>query len=354
MPELKTFLLYGANGYTAGLILERAAAYGLQPVLAGRSEAKVATLARQHHLAYRVASLQDTVAVNAMLQNTGVVLNCAGPFSQTALPMQQACLRTGTHYLDITGEIAVFEQGAQLHQAAVERNVMLLSGAGFDVVPTDCMALYLKQRLPNATHLQLAFATVGGKVSHGTALTAVENIGAGGMVRKNGQLRTVPIAHNTINVPFTNNKLTTCMAIPWGDLSTAYYTTGIPNIETYMAVPPSAIRMAKLSTYFNWLIGSTWFKRFLKWQVDRRITGPDAAMRQNAYSLVWGKAWNKAGKNVQARLRGPDGYTLTALTALSITRKVLDGNWKPGFQTPAGLYGPGLILEVEGTRREDL
>jgi short subunit dehydrogenase-like uncharacterized protein len=354
MPALTPFLLYGANGFTARLIIGLAEAYGLQPVLAGRNEAKIKALAQAHRLPYRVADLADAAAIDALLQDQTVVLHCAGPFSQTALPVQQACLRTGTHYLDITGEIAVFEQGAQLHQRALAQNVMLMSGVGFDVVPTDCMALYLKQRLPDATHLQLAFSTVGGKVSHGTAMTAVENLGASGMVRHNGKLTAVPIAHKTLNVPFTGNAQTLSMAIPWGDLSTAYYTTGIPNIETYMATTPAAARMAKWSNAFGWLTGSAWFKRFLKGRIESRVTGPDEATRQQARSFVWGKAWNERGDSVEARFSGPEAYTLTAHTALTITRKVLQQNQKPGFQTPAGLYGADVVLEIEGTQREDI
>lgn len=354
MSHQRSFLLYGANGYTAGLIIGLAKTYGVQPILAGRNEEKIRVLAQIHGLPYRIADLADAKRVDAILQGINVVLHCAGPFSQTALPMQQACLRTGTHYLDITGEIGVFEQGAQLHPLAVQQNIMVMSGVGFDVVPTDCMALYLKEKLPDATHLQLAISSVGGTVSHGTAMTVAENLGAGGMVRKDGRLSPVPTAHKTLLVPFTRDKRVRSMAIPWGDLSTAYRTTGIPNIETYMAASPSAIRMAKLSNYFTWFVGSTWFKRFVKRRIDRRITGPDEGVRQKARSFVWGKVWAENGDSAEARLSGPDGYTLAAQTALTITRKVLDGNWQPGFQTPAALYGPDLILEVAGTHREDI
>jgi short subunit dehydrogenase-like uncharacterized protein len=303
---------------------------------------------------YRVADLSDAGALDAMLQDMAVVLHCAGPFSQTAKPMQEACLRTGTHYLDITGEIAVFEQGAARHQQAMQRNVMLMPGVGFDVVPTDCIALYLKQKLPDATHLQLAFSSVGGQVSHGTAATAAENLGAGGLVRENGNLQRVPLAHKTLAIPFTGEKQTPAMTIPWGDLSTAYRTTGIPNIETYMAASSSAIRIAKLSNQLAWLIGSRWFRQWARRRIDRTLTGPDASIRRNARSYVWGKAWNKTGQSVAARLSAPDGYTLTAKAALIITKKVLGGLWQPGFQTPAGLYGADLILEIEDTHREDV
>ena len=198
------FLLYGANGYTAKLILDQAKSFGLTPVLAGRSAAKLKLLAEQYSLTYRVADLNDAVAVDAMLLDVTVVLHCAGPFSKTAAPMQQACLRMGVHYLDITGEIDVFEYGMTLHDEAVRQKVMLMSGVGFDVVPTDCMARYLHDRLPDATHLQLAFFTEGGSLSHGTAQTALEGMGGGGKIRRNGRLETVPNAQKTLTVDFGN------------------------------------------------------------------------------------------------------------------------------------------------------
>ncbi|GAA4399482.1 saccharopine dehydrogenase NADP-binding domain-containing protein [Nibrella viscosa] len=351
MPEI---LLYGATGYTAGLIIELASSYGINIVLAGRSAEKLKSLAERHALPYRVADLQDAAALDAMLQDIPVVLHCAGPFIRTALLMQQGCLRTGTHYLDITGEIPVFEQGMALHQAAIEKNIMLMSGVGFDVVPTDCMALYLKQRLPDATHLQLAIHNQDGAVSRGTALTVVEGLGEGSQVRENGKLKTVPITHKAMSVPFKADKSLLCMTIPWGDLATAYHTTGIPNIETFMATPPMAIRAAKLANYFTWLLRSRWFRQFAQRRINRSLTGPDEQVRGKARSMVWGKAWNSRGTSVQARLEGPEAYTLTALTALLITRNVLDGHWEPGYQTPAAVYGPELILKVPNTTREDI
>lgn len=348
---MNQFLLYGANGYTAGLIIEQAASFGLTPVLAGRSEEKIRPLAEKHGLSYRLADLTDAAALDRALDGLPVVLHCAGPFSRTAAPMQEACLRTGTHYLDITGEIAVFETGAALDARARERNVMLMSGVGFDVVPTDCSARFLKDQLPDATHLQLAFANVGGSVSHGTALTAVENLGSGGFVREAGVLKPVSNAEKVIEITFAGDRKLYCMTIPWGDLATAYRTTGIPNIETFMAAPQAQILGAKALNWLGPLLKTPRVQNFIRNRIDRALTGPGAEARQKARTLVWGRVWNAAGDSVVTRLEGPDGYHLTARTALNITQKVLQGNVKAGFQTPAGLYGADLILEIEGVRR---
>lgn len=301
MNPPNTFLLYGANGYTARLMLEKVAQFGLNPILCGRDEGKLRLLAEQYGLAYRVADLTDEIALNNAMRDVSVVLHCAGPFSKTALPMQQACLRNGVHYLDITGEISVFEQGAALDRQARERGVMLMSGVGFDVVPTDCLAMYLHNKLPDATYLQLAFANDGGSLSHGTAQTAVDNLGHGGLVREKGKLTVVPYAHKVLNVTFANRQTLPCMSIPWGDVSTAYYTTGILNIETFIGSTSASIRMAKLGNSFGWLLRRKGLQKWVSQQITKRVSGPDEATRNRAKTQVWGRVGNKNGKTVEDR-----------------------------------------------------
>lgn len=348
-----SLLLYGATGYTGQLIAEYAGQYGLQPILAGRSEEKVKALAARWSLPWRVGDLNDPAALDALLKGVTVVLHAAGPFQHTAKPMLEACLRNRVHYLDITGEIAVFEMAARMDERAKAAGIMLLPGAGFDVVPTDCLALYLKEKLPDASHLQLAFAS-GAGLSHGTATTMAENLGEGGAVRKNGKITRVSVlGHKTMKVPFPGKTLFV-MTIPWGDVSTAFYSTGIPNIETYTGVSPSAYKWIRWQRYVNWLLRTAMVRNFVKRSIQKRPAGPSPEKRKRAVSLVWGKVSNDAGVAVEANMRTPEGYTLTALTSLLIAKKVLAGHAPTGFQTPAKAYGAGLILEIEGVERFDL
>lgn len=346
-----SFLLYGANGYTGRLVARYAAQYGLRPVLAGRRAEAVALLARELGLSYRVVDLSDEPELDDVVGGHPVVLHAAGPFQYTAPQMVEACLRTGAHYLDINGDIDVFEMLKGYDAAGKERGVMIMPGVGFDVVPTDCLSLFLKKKLPDATHLKLAFATLGGGVSHGTAATMATKLGEGGAVRKEGTIVRVPLGHKGMWVDFGGRRLF-FMTIPWGDVSTAYYTTGIPNIETYTGVPPSAYRLLKLQPLFNWLLRTGLVRRFVRKQIDQRPTGPSDEQRSKATSLVWGQAGNSKGETVTARLSGPEGYTLTVHASLLILRKVLSGDFKAGYQTPASVYGEDLVLEVPGMQRE--
>jgi short subunit dehydrogenase-like uncharacterized protein len=347
------FLLYGANGFTGQLIARFAKDYGLQPILAGRNEAKIKALADETGYPSRVFDLNDSLLLQEALQEVPVVLHAAGPFIHTARPMMEACLRTGTHYLDITGEMAVFEMAARLDGQARNAGIMLMPGVGFDVVPSDCLALYLKNRLPDATHLKLAFASVGGGVSHGTALTMVENLGESGAVRKDGKIFRVPMGHKTLYFPAGEKQLF-AMTIPWGDVSTAWRSTGIPNIEVYTGVHPSTYRWVRLSRKLGWLLRTEFIKKFARRRVHRRPPGPSDERRQRAKSYLWGEVGNAKGERRQATLVTPEGYNLTARTSLSILKKVLNRNLQNGFQTPAMVYGEYLILEFDGVERADL
>ncbi|MFN5225249.1 MAG: saccharopine dehydrogenase family protein [Bacteroidota bacterium] len=345
-----TFLLYGANGYTARLMIRLAAEHGLKPVLAGRNEAVIRQLATDNGLDYRIASLDRPEEVDALLQGVEVVLHAAGPFMYTAKPMMEACLRNKVHYLDITGEITVFEMGKRFHQQALDAGILIMPGVGFDVVPTDCMALFVKNHLPDATRLELAFATLGGMLSHGTATTMAENLGGDGAERRDGKIVRRPIGERGKWIDFGVKNIF-CMSIPWGDVSTAYSTTAIPNITTYTRASPGTFNMLRWQKMYNWILRLGPVKNFYKKKIKQQPAGPSDEMRAKAVSLIWAQGTNAAGKTFTARLQAPEGYTLTAITSLLITKKVLEGKVAPGYHTPAGLYGADLILEVPQTTR---
>lgn len=344
-------LIYGANGYTGELVTRRAVARGLRPVLAGRSAEGVGALARSVGLQHAVVGLEDAAGLDRLLAGRTVVIHCAGPFSRTSMPMAEACLRAGVHYLDITGEIAVFEALHRRDAAAREAGVMLLPGVGFDVVPSDCMAAHLKRRMPAATELELGIRLIGG-YSRGTATTAIEGAGKGGAIRRGGEIVGVPPGHTTRAIDFGRGAVE-AIAIPWGDVSTAYHSTGIPNIVVYAALPASTMQLLRLGRYARPLLTAGPVQRLLRGLVRRQQPGPTAEQRARGLSLVWGEARDGEGRRVASRIRGPEGYTLTAMAAVHIAEQVLAGRAKPGFQTPSLAFGADLVLELEGVVRED-
>jgi len=353
MMHNNQFLLYGANGYTGKLIATMANDYGLVPVLAGRNEAAIKSLAQELNLPFKIINLDDHSVLVNYLKDFKVVLHAAGPFQFTAQKMINACLESNTHYLDITGEIGVFEKAKAMNELALNKQIMVMPGVGFDVVPTDCIAKFLKDQLPDATNLKLAFAMIGGGLSHGTANTMAEGMGEGGAIRENGKIIKKPLGHKGMWIDFGLKKLFV-MCIPWGDISTAFTTTGIPNIETYTMASPKTFSALKWQWLFNWFLRLSIVKNYAKKKITNKPAGPDDAKRAKAKSLVWGEVSNDLGQKVAARLVGPEGYTLTAISSLIIMKKVLNGDFKIGYQTPAACYGADLVLEIDGVTREKL
>lgn len=348
------WVLYGANGYTGELTARVAVAAGMRPVLAGRNAGAVGAIASQLGLEARTAALDEAAALDRVLAGATAVLHCAGPFAHTSEPMVAACLRNGVHYLDITGEISVFEALAARYNEAKTAGVMLMPGAGFDVVPSDCLAAHLNRRLPAATRLVLGIRSTGG-LSRGTTRTALEGIeqGDGGLVRRDGVLVRVPPAAKTRQIDFGRG-LRTAVLMPWGDVSTAYHSTGIPNIEVYMAFPQSTIRAMQLLRYTDWLLKIPPIMGLLKRSVQNGPPGPTPEQRAQGRVTIWGMVEDDLGESAVSRLVTPEGYNLTALASLQIMRKVLAGDVHPGYQTPSSAYGADLIMEIPGVEREDL
>ncbi len=349
MPKI---LLYGAYGYTGTLIAREAQKQNIPLLLAGRREAPLRALAETTGQAWRVLDLADLAAhhPHPIFEGINVVIHAAGPYVETATPMVNACLKAGVHYLDITGEWPVFEQIAARDKEAKAANVMLLPGTGFDVVPSDCLAAFLQDQLPDATHLELAIKPDGG-LSHGTAVTSLVHARAGGRSRINGKLVKEGAAAHVKDIPFSVGKRTSA-SIPWGDIVTAWHSTGIPNIRVYAAQHPKTIKRMKQMSAFSWLLGLKPVLNFLRSRIDKSVTGPTEKTLQSKQAEVWGRAWNAEGKEIHARVTGPQAYALTAQTSLYIAHQASQGNWKAGFQTPSTGYGMDLILEACNAKRE--
>jgi short subunit dehydrogenase-like uncharacterized protein len=346
-------LVYGSTGYTGRLIVAEALARGLRPVLAGRNAERVHEQAESLRLQWRAAPLDDPGALDLALDGATAVLHCAGPFASTWRPMLDACLRKRVHYVDITGEIAVFEGIAARDAELRAAGIMALPGAGFDVVPTDCLAAHLARRLPNAVRLSLGFRALGG-ASHGTLLTVVNGLGTPGAVRRGGKIVPVPPAWRTRRIDFGDGVSRDATTIPWGDVSTAYHSTGIPDIEVYVSMRPALRRALIASRWLGPLLRAGLTRRLAAAYVGRRPAGPSVEQRKRGATLVWGEAVTANGERVESRLRLPSGYALTASTAVHLAAKVLARGAAAGFQTPSRAFGADVIMEIDGVTRTDV
>ena len=342
------WLIYGANGYTGKLMAREATRRGLRPILAGRNERAVSALAGELGLESRIFSLDDPQATIRGIEGCKLVLHCAGPFSVTSQPMIEACLAAGVHYLDITGEISVFQNAHLQADKARRADIVLIPGVGFDVVPSDCLAASLVEALPAAIKLVLAFEAGGGP-SPGTAKTSVEGLGMGGRVRRDGKLVEVPLAWKSRTIPFAHADRS-AMTIPWGDVYTAFVSTGIPDIEVYMAVPPATIKKMQRMRWFKPLLSLGFVQSLLKKQVESRVRGPSDSKREKAGSELWGEVTSADGRTISATMTTPNGYDLTVTAGLGIARHLLENDVEGGYYTPSLLLGAAYATTLPGVK----
>ncbi len=343
-------MIYGATGYTGELIAREAAQRGLNPILAGRSEG-VKTLGTELGLPVRIFGLEHADQIVKGLEGVRVVLHCAGPFTVTAAPMLEACLRASVHYTDITGEIDVFEQLYARDAECRAADITAISGVGFDVVPTDTVAALLAQSLPNATVLRLGIKALDG-ISRGTAKTWLEIAARGGSLRRGGWLEPAPIAGHSRMIAFSNDAFNFAVNLPSAELSSAYRTTGIPNIEVFFASSKANARMLQFSGMIRPLLNIEGIRRFVQQQIGRSMLGPNAEARTSGRTTIWGEIEDATGHKVSLRLHGPEGYQFTVLAGLEAVRRLLETDVSRGALTPAQAFGAEFALSIPGTQLE--
>ncbi len=346
-------LIYGAYGYTGKLITKEAYNQSINVHLAGRNQESLKNLAENYNFEYTVIGLNEE-DLTVLLKDFEVVIHCAGPFSETAPPMVNACIKSKTHYLDITGEVSVFEIIMNRGKEAFKAGISLIPGVGFDVVPTDCLAAHLHSLMPDATHLEMAFVGSKTGMSRGTAVTMAKNIVKGGYVREDSQLKSVPLAYKIKEFEFPHRKQW-CMTIPWGDLMTAYHQTGIPNIEIYSGAAKKTINKIKKYRFLKFFLGIGWIQKIVRKKIENSVTGPSEEALKDGKTYIIGTVSNLDKKQIRCTLITPEAYQLTALTAFQSALKLLGTENKiaPGYLTPAQAFGKDFILEFEKVERND-
>jgi len=343
----KQWMIYGANGYSGELIAKRAFKTGLKPILAGRNRETISKLAMELDLPWRCFDLDTPETICGNLEDVDCVVHCAGPFSATSKPMLEACLETSTHYFDITGEIDVFEfaHSEEVSRKAKDAGIIVCPGIGFDVIPTDCIALKLSQAMPDAIQLNLGFSSRS-PMSPGTAKTMVEGLAKGIRTRVYGKI--VSTSQRLREVDYGKGPKRS-MLLSWGDVSTAYYSTGIPNIAVYIPASKSAVRFIKIATLLKPIFKMGWVQNLLKQRAGKQ-QGPDSDIRDSSRTLVWGEVWDKEGNLKTVRIQTVNGYELTVDGPLAIIDHFLErGFSKTGSLTPAMLMGADFIAQLPGT-----
>lgn len=344
-------LLYGAYGFTGAGIARLAAEYGVTPVLSGRNPDKLQALAEEVGYDYIPLTLDDHEDLVEVLRHFELVMHIAGPYTYTAEPMLDAVVEAGTHYVDLTGENHVIQAQLDRNDEFLEAGVMVMPAVGYDVVPTDCLNLYVAQRVERPLNLTLVMngdyrAAEGAMASRGTIKSGLELISRPMLMRIDGQM--VEVSEPKVMTREIDGVERTLVQIQWADLITSWVSTGVPTIEVYQ-------QRGEIPGWVLWLARREWGKELLVWLVDEFFPeGPPPQAQETRQTQLIATATNAAGESFSAEMITPEPYWLTFHSALIIARRIVDGDWEPGFQTPAKIYGPDLALEVPGVTRRDL
>ncbi len=339
------WMIYGANGFTGQLIAKESVRRGHTPLLAGRNEREIGRLGTALGLQTRSFGLSSHSEIVSGIADVAVVLHCAGPFSKTSEPMLSACLRRGIHYLDITGEISVFERCFARRQEAVVAGSVVIPGVGFDVVPTDCLAMTLKQQLPDAIRLEIGVCS-SGSPSKGTAKTMVEGFARGGAVRRDGAIATVPLGWHLKEIAFRDG-LRVGATAPVGEVSALFHSTGIPDIEVYMAMSPVVVSALRLLRHLRPIVGLPPVQHVLQAIFEKLLPNPDAERLAQAHrASFWCRVENKEGHYREGTLLTASGYPLTVRTAIAAIERLEARPLASGCYTPAMAFGADFITTI--------
>lgn len=324
-----TILIYGATGYTGKLVAMQARDTQLSFEIAGRDAAQVAALADQLGVPFRAFALDDPATIRAGLAGITVVLNCAGPFASTARPLMEACIACGVHYLDITAEYKVYALAEAWSERAAAAGVMLLPGVGWDVVPSDCLAMYVAAKVDRPQRLRIALQ-VANSMSRGSVTSVGEILGVGLLVRADGAIVAKPDAAPA-RFDFGAGPVDS-VPLSFGDLVTAWKSTGIPNIEMFVNIkdnvlPEGVVAMAE---------------------------GPSREERDANRASAVAEATGIDGTVARARIDTVNGYSYTPVAAVEALRLLVSGQFKPGFQTPATVFGTSFAASIAGTTIIDM
>jgi short subunit dehydrogenase-like uncharacterized protein len=313
-----TWMLYGAAGYTGSLIAQYACEVGHRPLLAGRREPALKALALRLDLPYRILALDDPVTLGEGLSGVELVLNAAGPFLHTAAPLAEACLNSGTHYLDISNELQVFRTLYDLNQRAEQAAITVMPGVGFGVVATNCLARSVSDAVGGAETLEVVARVASAEPGPGVAATRSANIPFGGWIRQGGQLLPQELGLGITTLAFPDGDYP-IMPVPTGDLEAAFQATGAADIIAYSVL---------LETHHT----------------------PEIPGTQTHRSFGWARAVGVDGTSSEAWLETGESYHYTAMIAVRSVEQTLERTLGGAF-SPAAAFGPEFAFSVDGTSK---
>jgi short subunit dehydrogenase-like uncharacterized protein len=321
-------------------------------VLAGRNKDALSEIGARLNLPTRVVGLDDHTRLSHALRDISCVVHMAGPFAATSEPMLNACLTTRTNYVDVTGEIEVFEGMWSREEEIRRAGITAVPGAGFDVVPSDCLAAYVASRFERPASLIIALRSLQ-SASQGTLRTAIRQVSKPVLCRRAGTI--VPLDDRSLRwVDFGSGEEEPCVPVSWGDVATAFHSTGAGNITVYLRRTALLRAADVLGSMIGPLLRSQVGQRALAALVRRFPEGPGLAERTGHRSTIWAEATDGSGRSSRACVLTPDAYDFAANSALEISTRISSLPAALGVVTPSQAFGADFVLSLPGCSRVDL
>ncbi len=331
-------LIYGALGYTGNLFVTRAMDPKLPMVLGARSQA-VKALAQQHGVEYRIFDISNAASIQPFLSDVKILVNFANIAFAVNRPLLEACIASGTHYIDLASEYDDLSEVCKYHPQALEKGVMLLPGSGFNLIPTDIAATIAHQHLPDASRLTIGYA-VTGNASRGTIKTVLKDAVKTGFRREKNNLVPDTSAKESITLSAEGKTFSLINNATMGETITCWESTKIPTITTYSYFPWIMIQFMK--GRLNWL------RKFLLRHADTFFpVGPSDKEHRTETTYSWASVENEKNEKVQVTVIGPEAYLFTVLMIQEMLRRMHNGAIKPGF-VPPSFFGRGLLDAIHG------
>ena len=241
----------------------------------------------------------------------------------------EASIRNGVHYIDTAAELDSYRLAETLGAEARAAGITLLPGGGGSVAMLGSLAGHAVARVQNPRKIQIAMHVSGG-MSRGSAISATENMTAETLARVDGEL--VTVANSIRKFDFGQGAVES-FQVTLPDLITIWRATGVPDIETFVHLTGDGFPTGDLSLLPD---------------------GPsDEERLANRYQAIV-EVTDVLGKVFRSLLDTVNGYSFTAIAVAKAGRRVLAGEVRGGFQTPAGLFGNGFAETIADTTITDL
>jgi short subunit dehydrogenase-like uncharacterized protein len=350
-------VLFGATGYTGRLTAERLVALGERPLLAGRSEERLASLAGSlGGLEWRRADVYRRNSVFELVEDGDVLVSTVGPFAKWGEPAVAAAIAARAIYLDSTGEPTfirrVFEQW---DPAAARSGARLLTAMGYDFVPGALAgALALEEVGPAAVRVDVGYYALGAgpdAMSRGTKASAVGASLAEGHAFRDGRMVTARAAERvrSFQVKGSQRAAVSIGGAEHFALPAAY--PGLREVNVYLGWFASLARPLQAATLLGSAVARVPGVRGALQLAGERLvelTGsPEAGTTPGGMSWIAAEAFDEGGRPLaEVHLSGADAYAFTAaFLAWAARRAAVSGVEGAGALGPVEAFGVEALEE---------